>query len=391
MNCIFLSPHFPPQYYRFCQQLKFAGATVLGIADAPFEELNPALRESLTEYYRVNRMTDYEELLRACGYFTHKYGKIDRIDSLNEFWLPTEARLRDDFNVYGLKTSDMPAVRCKSEMKKRFQEAGIPVAPGRVATSLSDARRLARQIGYPLVAKPDAGVGALHTYRLNNDEELVRFFADKPEEDYILEGFVQGQIQSFDGLADQNGKPVFLTSHVFSQGIMETVNEGRHLSYYSVRRLPTALQKVGMRCLEVFPVRERFFHIEFFKTGKEEYTALEVNMRPPGGFTTDMFNYACDIDIYRVWAELVVKNNNHLDFERKYLCGYASRKENQQYLHSHEEIVGRFGPELCQVDQIPSVLSSALGELGYIFRADKMERLQEIIRFIHQTGHSKEA
>ena len=390
MNCIFLSPHFPPQYYRFCQQLKVAGANALGIGDAPYDELSPAVRASLTEYYRVDRMADYDELVRACGYFTHKYGKIDRIDSLNEFWLSTEARLRDDFNIFGLRQKDIAPVHHKSEMKKKFEEAGVPVASGRVVESLSDARKLIKQIGYPVVAKPDAGVGALHTFRLDSDDDLQRFFERKPELDYIMEGFIHGKIYSFDGLTDRNGKPIFLTSHVFSQGIMETVNDGRHLSYYSLRRIPTALQKAGNRCLEVFDIRERFFHIEFFHTGKNEFTALEVNMRPPGGFTTDMFNYACDIDIYQIWAELLAKGENNVSFERKYLCCYASRKEDIPYLHSHEEIIEQYGADICQVDQVPGVFASALGELGYIFRTERMDRLQEIVRFIHQIDKDKE-
>jgi len=58
----------------------------------------------LTEYYKVNDMHSYDELLRALGYFTHHYGKLDRIDSLNEYWLETEAELRTDFNIPGLKT-----------------------------------------------------------------------------------------------------------------------------------------------------------------------------------------------------------------------------------------------------------------------------------------------
>ena len=46
-------------------------------------------------------MHNYDELLRACGYFTHRYGKIDRLDSHTEYWMETEARLRTDFNVPG--------------------------------------------------------------------------------------------------------------------------------------------------------------------------------------------------------------------------------------------------------------------------------------------------
>ena len=56
MNVIYISPHFPTNYYRFCQQLKANGANVLGIGDAPYNELNPELKEALTEYYRVSSM-----------------------------------------------------------------------------------------------------------------------------------------------------------------------------------------------------------------------------------------------------------------------------------------------------------------------------------------------
>ncbi|MDX9841420.1 MAG: carboxylate--amine ligase, partial [Desulfobulbus sp.] len=171
-----------------------------------------------------------------------------------------------------------------------------------------------------------------------------------------------------------------------SQGIMETVNEQRHIAYYSLRDIPPALEAAGMRCLEAFRVRERFFHIEFFHTGGDTYTALEVNMRPPGGFTTDMFNYACDIDIYRVWAELLVHGRSDLPFERRYHCCYASRKHDLPYVHSHEEILERYAGELCQVDRVPGVFASALGDLGYIFRTPDPARLREIIDFIHRTG-----
>ena len=148
MNCIFLSPHFPPQYHRFCRQLKLAGANALGIGDAPYDTLAPEVREALSEYYRVERMDDYDQLLRACGHFTHKYGKIDRIDSLNESWLGIEARLRDDFNVFGVRTADIGTIRRKSEMKEKFREAGVAVAPGRVVHTLSEARALIGETGY---------------------------------------------------------------------------------------------------------------------------------------------------------------------------------------------------------------------------------------------------
>jgi len=385
MNIVFLSPHFPPHYFRFCLNLKQAGAEVLGIGDEPYDHLLPEVRNALTEYYRVDDLHNYDALVRACGYFTYRYGKIDRLDSLNEYWLGTEARLRDDFNIFGVRGEKIDFIRRKSRMKSKFREAGVPVARGRVVPSVEDARRLIRETGYPVIAKPDAGVGAIATYRLDNDKDLEAFFQSKPPADYIMEEFISGAIYSFDGLADREGRPVFHTAHCFSQGIMETVNDSRHIFYYSLRDIPAELEKIGRNCLKAFEVKERFFHIEFFRTAPDRYVALEVNMRPPGGYTTDMFNYACDIDIYRIWAELVVRRQAQVNYRRMYHCCYASRKSNLPYARSHSEIMSRYGGLMVQVAQVPGVFSSALGDIGYIFRTESLDHLLEIVRFIHQT------
>jgi len=391
MNVIFLSPHFPPHFFRFCLNLKKAGANVLGIGNEPYDNLSADVHGALTEYYQVDDMHNYDNLVRACGFFTHRYGKIDRLDSLNEYWLGTEARLRDDFNIFGVGGRDIDFIRRKSLMKGNFRKAGVPISRGQVVHSLDDAHSLIRETGYPVVVKPDAGVGAIDTYRLNNDQELVAFFETKPETDYIMEEFITGTIYSFDGLAGMDGKPVFCTAHTYSQGIMETVNEARHVYYYSLREIPAALEKIGLECLRAFNVRERFFHMEFFKIAEDRYVALEVNMRPPGGYTTDMFNYACDIDIYRTWAELLVYNRTDLDYSRDYHCCYASRKDNRRYVHSHDNILSRYGKAIIQIESVPGVFSSALGDIGYIFRTQHLEELLEIVQFIHalEEGYSR--
>jgi biotin carboxylase len=362
-----------------------AGGQALGIGDEPQERLSSETRSALTEYYHLPDMHDYDALLRACGYYTHRYGRIDRFDSLNEYWLATEARIRDDFNIPGVRSAEIDFIRRKSRMKERFHAAGVPVARGRVVRTPEEARALTAETGYPVIAKPDAGVGALNTYRIDGEADIESFFRSKPAVDYLMEEFITGAIHSFDGLADGDGNPIFFTGHVFSQGIMETVNEARHIYYYSMREMPAALEDAGRRCLSAFGVRERFFHIEFFLTAPDTYVALEVNMRPPGGFTTDMFNYGADIDIYRAWAELMVQQRSALSYERRYHCCYASRKRSYAYTYSHNDVLSRYGHLMLQVESVPGVFSSALGDVGYIFRSASLEQVMEIVRFIHKT------
>jgi hypothetical protein len=45
----------------------------------------------------------------------------------------------------------------------------------------------------------------------------------------------------------------------------------------------------------------------------------------------------------------------------------------------------RYGDFMVQVASVPGVFSSALGDIGYIFRSAKSDDIFEIINFIHAT------
>lgn len=385
MNIVFLSPHFPPNFYRFCQHLSQFGANVLGIADAPWDELRPELRDALSGYYRTD-MTDYGQLLRACGYFTHQHGKLDFIESHNEYWLESEAWLRQDFNVAGVQPGSIGNVTLKGRMKEGFQKAGIAVARGAVVRTMDEARWLIDEIGFPAVLKPDRGVGAAGTFMVNDYQELERAFVVKLPVDYIMEEFIHGDIHSFDGLTDRDGHIVFCASHVFSQGIMETVNEDRDLFYYSQREIPADLEAAGRSAVRAFDIRAKFFHIEFFRTVPDDrIVAIEVNMRPPGGLSVDMFNYANDIDMYREWANIVVNNCFSSQYSRPYHCAYIGRKVNKRYQHNHDEIKKHYGHLVVHHEPINSVFSAAIGDFGYLARSEESEELLALGRYIQAT------
>lgn len=385
MNVVYLSPHFPPNYYPFCVRLRELGARVLGLADAPYDALRPELREALTEYYRVDDMRDYDRLVRALGHFTHRHGRIDRIDSLNEYWLETEAALRTDFNIPGIRADAIADVKRKSRMKEIYRRAGIPVARGGVARSLSDGLRIVSGTGYPVVAKPDSGVGAAATFKIHDRGEIERFFACKPPADYMIEEFIPGRIFSFDGLADRDGTLVFWTAHAYSQGIMETVNADDHVSYHSLRDVPPDLEDAGRRTAAAFRVRERFFHFEFFRRdGDGAVVALEVNMRPPGGLTTDMFNYANDIDIYREWASVVVRNRFEARWSRPYHCGYVGRKSAKRYARSHAEVLAAAGGLIVHHTPVESIFRDAIGDYGYLVRSPDLDAVLSATRVIQE-------
>ena len=382
MNYIHFSPHFPPNYYPFAVHLRQMGVNVLGLADAPHHELRHELQSAMTEYYRLSDAHNYDEKVRALGYFTHRYGKIDRFESHNEYWLESDAQLRTDFNIPGFHSQDMERIKRKSEMKKVFIEAGIPVARGWVAHTLEEALALTAETGFPLIAKPDIGVGASKTFKLHDRAELEAFFADKPPVDYIFEEFIQGAIETFDGLTDQNGEVVFSSSMHFNEGIMDLVNDGLDIWYYTLREIPEDLSAAGQKLAKAYNLRERFFHFEFFRKPDGSLTMLEVNMRPPGGLTTDMFNYANDIDIYYEYANVVVNNTFEAAITRPYFCAYIGRRTNKLYRHTHDEALSAFQQQIIHHEAMSGVFAPALGDFGYLVRSPDLEEISEIAGYL---------
>ncbi|RJO70186.1 MAG: carboxylate--amine ligase [Myxococcales bacterium] len=379
MNIVFLSPGFPPNWKHFAIALRQAGATVLGLGESSYDSLDPELVAHLNEYYYLPDMTNYDAMLRAMGHFTHRWGRIDHIESLTEYWLGIEARLREDFNVPGPKTKEMNEARSKLGMKTRFKQAGCAVAPAARIDNAQSLLAFVHEHGYPVIVKPDIGVGALQTYRIDNEAELAPFLAHPPNNG-LVEKFIDAPLLSFDGLTDREGNILYVNGLIYSAGVREFIAERRPVEYHTRREFPPALEEAGRRIVAAFGLRERFFHIELFKLADGRYLPLEINVRPPGGFTVDMWNYACDFDIYKIWADFVVNGLSDLSYKRKYFCAHVGRRTEHDYKLSHDELIRELGPALAMHRPMPSVFAEAIGDYSYIIRHPEEAGLMEAVR-----------
>ena len=386
MNFIFISPAFPTNYYNFCDRLKKNGANVLGIGDTPYNELNDNVKKSLTEYYKVNSMESYDEMFRAVAYFSFKYGKIDFLESNNEYWLRQDAKLRTDFNITGAKFDDVVNFTSKSNMKEFYKKAGVPVARYKFCTSFKEDMEFIKEVGFPVIVKPDVGVGAAATYRIENEDELKAFYNRGFNVPYIMEEYILGDIISFDGICDANSNVVFCDNEVFPPSIMDIVNENLEVSYYVNKEVPANVYKVGSSVIKSFGIKSRYFHLEFFKLRNDKHglgkagdiVALEVNMRPPGGFTPDMINFGQSVDTYQIWADVMCFNKIvNVDLSHpKYYCFYYGRRDRCDYKYTFEDIKKVY-PFIQMHDRNPEILSGAMGNEFYIARFEFMEDLEK--------------
>lgn len=375
-NVVFISPNFPTNYWQFCRELKNNGCNVLGVGDAPYEELSQELRDSLTEYFKVDSLEDYDAVYRAVAYFAFRYGRLDWLESNNEYWLERDAALRTDFHITtGFQTEDMPGIKYKSAMKAYYAKAGIPAARWHMVEERADALAFIREVGWPVIVKPDNGVGASDTHKLTTPKELDHFLATRhPGVAYIMEEFVHAEVNSYDAIIDSQGRPMFETGNVTPNSIMDIVNDQDNSIYYIVKTLAPDVRKAGRAAVKAWGVKSRFVHFEFFRLTRDQeglgkkgdVVALEVNMRPCGGFTPDMMNFAHSTNVYKIWADMVAFDRSTMPEGEHAFCAFAGRRDGKNFVLDHQALMAKYGHAMRMVGRIPDALAGAMANQMYV-------------------------
>ena len=385
MNYLLVSPNFPISQEFFAKGLKEKGINVLGVGSESYDALSQTLKDNLVEYFRVNDLEDYEEVFRAVAFLTYKHGKIDRIESNNEYWLELDARLREDFNVYGVKPKQLELTKYKSKMKTMFKEAGARVAKGYAANNKEELNGILKKLELPLIAKPDNGVGSANTYKLLTQRDVEEFINEWNEKvSYFFEEFVEnGVLCTYDGLINQHGDIVFETSFIYTQPTLDLVNNGLDYANIIEPNIDPKLKELGQRIVYKFGMRERFFHIEFFRLPDGEYIALEYNNRIAGGTCIDLYNYSYNISLYEIYADVVLDKKIKDIVTNKYTLS-LSRRNRYQYKNSLEDIKAKYSYSIRMITTVPEVFSAAMGNTIIIIFVENKEQITEVMNYVHE-------
>ena len=392
MNFIFISPNFPRIYSHFVKALKQKGVNVLGIGDERFEYLNDELKQNLTEYCYVADLNNKAWMINTIEYLKGKYGHIDFIESNNEYWMRNDATYREWFDIKGgYRPSDLDHYQAKSQMKQYFNKAGVKTARYILVDTFENCEKFVEEVGYPVFAKPNSGVGAADTFKISSKEDLEYFFSVKPDETYIMEEFLDGSIVSFDGIANSKSEIVVAFKETFPTPIAEAVNKDQDLFYFAESKMPVNYRKMGEKVVKAFNIKSRCFHIEFFKLNsdkpgfakKGEIVGLEANLRSPGGETPDLLNLVANTDYYEAYAMMIAYDVSNLDNETNRIAFSINRKYGHFYVHSNEEIMNEYKDNLSRHGFYPPSFRDAMGDefFMFVFENDK-ETFKKFLSYV---------
>ena len=283
----------------------------------------------------------------------------------------------------------MARIKYKSGMKAYYEKAGIPVARYHMVDTLEGCKKFIKEVGYPVITKPDNGVGASLTYRIENDAELDAFFSEKDDSiQFIMEEYIFGEICSYDAIINSKGEPLFESGNVTVLALVDVVNNATDSIYYIQKNLPEDVKKYGRAAVKSFEVKSRFVHFEFFRLQKDqkglgkkgEVVALEVNMRPSGGNTPDMLNFANSTNVYKIFADMIAFDKTEIEEGEHYYCAFIGLRDGLDHVMSRDEIRAKYADSIKMDCPVSDALSGAMGNYMFLINFSEKEDMDEFYK-----------
>jgi hypothetical protein len=159
------------------------------------------------------------------------------------------------------------------------------------------------------------------------------------------------------------------------------------------KTIPSEIDEMGEAIVKAFNLKGRCFHIELFKLNKDhpglgkkdEFIALEVNMRPAGGYTPDLISFSANASFYDIYADMIAYDENRQDMSKeKYYSISVSRRDKTRYKHDIGDIFKRYKDNITMHGRYPQSIKEGMGDFFIMARFETLDEALEFDKIVRE-------
>lgn len=335
-HVVFIAPYFLQNTNRYVSAFAgLPGVSLSVISADPASSIPAAIRGGVTGHYRVADVGDSAELIKALRALSAAHGPIDRLTgALEQLQLPM-AEAREALDLPGLHIEGARRFRDKDKMKEVLRAHAVPVAASALVESAGGLRTFIDKVGYPIIVKPQAGLGSRSTHRIESDADLMALgqlgMIPTKQQPLQAEQFVRAREHTCETVTIE-GKPVWRSGTRYFPTPLEVL-ENPWVQYCVL--LPrevdspwTDFAPINQAALDALfgpnpgPAGTALTHMEWFLCDDGAMLVNEVGVRPPGVHIMPMMGLAHETNMIADWAELIAFDR-FTPRERKWAAGAA--------------------------------------------------------------------
>lgn len=367
LDVLLISPSFPADNGHFTKALHaLPGVRVLGVGDQPAAAMEPDVRDAIDALHVVPDLWDEEATVESTRAWLGSLGvsRLDRIECLWEPGVVLAARMREAFGVAGLRVEQARAFRDKELMKSRLDAAGIRTPHHYRACTAAEVESAIERIGHPVIVKPIDGAGSADTHIIRSADEVGDVLAAVQHVPEVsVEEFIEGDEFTYDAIL-AGGETLFENVAWYRPKPL-VARQNPWISPQAVClsdiRRPDIARGVdlGRRALEALGLETGMAHMEWFRSSKTgEAIFGEVGARAPGGRLSHGMNYACDGDVFRLWAEAITTGRTEQSMEKRFNAALVFKRavgpgSTITAIEGLDRILAEHGEHIPVVDLVP--------------------------------------
>lgn len=375
---------------------KLDGVRLFGICERMTRD---DAREVFAELVRVEDVHNAGQLMTVARSLCERNGALAALVTAQETLLEPVALASEALGLGGMSAATVRRALDKSRFKRVLAQAEVRTARGRVLTRGEEARRFAKEVGFPLVLKPLGGSGGLATWRVGGAAQLERaldVLRPSEEKAVLAEEYLRGEELCIDTITIAN-EPRFHTICYYRPSILEALEETR-VQWSCVMPRDIACERYrefterGLAAVRALKVGNAVTHMEGFLLKAGGVCFTDATLRPAGARIGPMLGFACDTDTHRVWARATIDGCFDGPWERKYSVGTVflrgqgrGRVESVSGLDAVRQSVGDVIVE-SRLPRVGASKSATYTGDGYVtVRHEETSVVEEALRFIAET------
>lgn len=293
----------------FLTTLKDQGGRVFLVTEEKWKD-SPWPREKLDEVFLMPDLSRYDDVLFGISYLA-RHNQIDRIVALDDYDVRLAANLREHMRIPGMGDTTGRYFRDKLAMRKRAEEAGIPVPPFIHILNYDRLNEYMATVSPPWVFKPRFEAGSVGIKKANTADEVWAWINELGDRQsfYLLEQFVPGDVYHVDAIVSEK-EMVFAVAHKYGRPPMNVSHEG---GVFITRTLDhegeeaTKLKEVNAHLLSELGMVRGVTHTEYIRSYADgRYYFLETAARVGGAHIAETVEAATGVNLWAEWAKIEV-------------------------------------------------------------------------------------
>lgn len=267
-------------------------------------------RESLDDIFLMPDLSRHDDVLFGISYLA-RHNQIDRIVALDDYDVRLAANLREHMRIPGMGDTTGRYFRDKLAMRKRAEEAGIPVPPFIHILNYDRLNEYMATVSPPWVFKPRFEAGSVGIKKANTADEVWAWINELGDRQsfYLLEQFVPGDVYHVDAIVSEK-EMVFAAAHKYGRPPMNVSHEG---GVFMTRTLDhegeeaTKLKEVNAHLLSELGMVRGVTHTEYIRSYADgRYYFLETAARVGGAHIAETVEAATGVNLWAEWAKIEV-------------------------------------------------------------------------------------